>query len=83
MVECRAYQNNFSAMFCETVYGRQSREKKAKTIIAVLSDFFGTDFRSFSILDVGCSTGIMADYFSGYFGKVVGIDIIAEINDTR
>ena len=62
-------------MFCETVYGRQSRERKAKTIIAVLRDFFGTDFRSFSILDVGCSTGIMANYLSGYFGEVVGIDI--------
>jgi len=75
MVEGRAYQNNFSARFSKTVYGRQSRERKAKTIIAVLNDFLGTDFRSFSILDVGYSTGIMADYFSDYFGVVVGIDI--------
>lgn len=75
MVERRAYQNNFSTLFSEAVYGRQSRERKAKTIIAVLSDSFGTDLRSFSILDVGCSTGIMANYFSDYFGEVVGIDI--------
>ena len=75
MVESRAYQNNFSAMFCKAVYNREARQRKAKTIIAVLSDFFGTDFRSFAILDVGCSTGIMANYFSGYFGAVVGIDI--------
>ena len=77
MVEGPAYQKNFSALFCETAYGRQSRERKAKTIIAVLNDFFGTDFRSFSIIDVGCSTGIMANYFSDYFGEVVGIDIDA------
>jgi hypothetical protein len=50
MVEGPAYQKNFSALFCETAYGRQSRERKAKTIIAVLNDFFGTGFRSFAIL---------------------------------
>ena len=77
MVESRAYQNNFSAMFCKAVYNREARQRKAKTIIAVLSDFFGTDFRSFAILDVGCSTGIMANYFSDYFGEVVGIGIDA------
>lgn len=75
MVERRAYQNNFSKLFSEAVYGRQSRERKGKTILAVLRDFSGDDFRSFSILDVGCSTGIMANYFSDYFGAVVGIDI--------
>lgn len=75
MVERRAYQNNFSKLFSEAVYGRQSRERKGKTILAVLRDFSGSDFRSFSILDVGCSTGIMGNYFSGYFGEVVGIDI--------
>lgn len=75
MVEGRAYQNNFSAIFCETVYDLQSRERKAKTIFAVLRDFLGTDFRSFSILDVGCSTEVMANHFSDYFGAVVGIDI--------
>ena len=75
MVESRAYQNNFSEKFYKAVYGRQDRERKAKTVIAVLNDFVGTDFRLFSILDVGCSTGIMANYFSDYFGQVVGIDI--------
>jgi len=75
MVEDRAYQNNFSEKFRKAVYVRQDRERKAKTIIAVLDDFIGTDFRSFSILDVGCSAGIMANYFSDYFGEVVGIDI--------
>ena len=69
------YQYPFSEKYPQAVYNREARQKKAKTIIAVLNDFFGPDFRSFSILDIGCSTGIMANYFSGYFGKVVGIDI--------
>ena len=69
------YQRRFSVTHPQAVYDREARERKAKTIIAVLTDFFGTDFRSFFILDLGCSTGIMANYFSGYFGEVVGIDI--------
>jgi ubiquinone/menaquinone biosynthesis C-methylase UbiE len=71
------YQRRFSEKHPQAVYNREARQKKAKTIIAVLNNFFETDFRSFSILDVGCSTGIMANYFSGYFGEVVGIDIDA------
>ncbi len=69
------YQCRFSETHPQAVYDREVRQKKAKTIVAVLSDFFGTDFQSFSILDVGFSTGIMANYLSDYFGKVVGIDI--------
>ncbi len=71
------YQSGFSEKHPQAVYNREARQKKAKTIIAVLNNFFETDFRSFSILDVGCSTGIMANYFSDYFGEVVGIDIDA------
>ena len=77
------YQCRFSEKHPQAVYNLEARQKKAKTIIAVLRDFFGTDFGSFSILDVGCSTGIMANYLSDYFGAVVGIDIDVEINDTR
>ena len=68
-------QGHFSERNPQAVYNRETRQRKAKTIIAVLNDFLGTDFTSFSILDVGCSTGIMANYFSDYFGEVVGIDI--------
>ena len=74
-METNHYQSRFSETYPQSVYNREARERKAKTIIAVLSDFFGTGFRSFAILDVGCSTGIMASYFSDYFREVVGIDI--------
>ena len=53
----------------------QGREKKAKTIVAVLSDYLRSDLKPFSVLDIGSSTGIIANYLSKYFGKVVGIDI--------
>jgi ubiquinone/menaquinone biosynthesis C-methylase UbiE len=44
-------------------------------MVAVLSDYLRSDFKSFSVLDIGSSTGIIANYLSKYFGKVVGIDI--------
>ena len=74
-METNHYQSRFSETYPQSVYNREARERKVKTIIAVLSDFFGTGFRSFAILDVGCSTGIMTSYFSDYFREVVGIDI--------
>lgn len=69
------YQRRFSENHPEAVFKRDAREMKAKTAMAVLKDYFETDLRSFSILDVGCSSGIMAHYFSRHFGEVVGVDI--------
>lgn len=57
------------------MYHQSAREKKAATMVAVLQDFFQSDLQSLSILDVGSSTGIIANYLSYYFGKVIGIDI--------
>jgi len=68
-------QPYFSAGLPGAVSNRQNREKKAKTMIAVLSDFLGSNFQSLSVLDIGTSTGIIANYLSNYFGKVIGIDI--------
>jgi 2-polyprenyl-3-methyl-5-hydroxy-6-metoxy-1,4-benzoquinol methylase len=68
------YQRRFSENHPQIAYNRKAREKKAKTITAVLHDFLGNDLRMLSLLDVGCSTGIITDYLSNYFGEVVGID---------
>ncbi|MFC1515900.1 class I SAM-dependent methyltransferase, partial [Thermodesulfobacteriota bacterium] len=38
-------------------------------------DFLKSDLRSLSVLDVGSSTGIMANYLSKHFERVTGIDI--------
>jgi ubiquinone/menaquinone biosynthesis C-methylase UbiE len=75
MLKSRKYQRNFSEILPETMFDREGREKKAQTIVAVLRDFLGSNLQSFSVLDVGSSTGIITNYLSNCFGKVVGIDI--------
>jgi 2-polyprenyl-3-methyl-5-hydroxy-6-metoxy-1,4-benzoquinol methylase len=75
MTSSRGYQFNFSAMLPEAMYDRGRREKKAKTIIAVLKDYFKSNLKSLSLLDVGCSTGFIANYIADCFKHVVGIDI--------
>lgn len=69
------YQYNFSEISRAAVYDRQGREQKAKTMVSVLQDFISADLKSLTLLDVGSSTGIIANYLSMHFGKVVGIDI--------
>ena len=48
------------------------RERKARTMVAVIEDFISRPLRELSLLDVGASTGIIGNYLSGVFGKVVG-----------
>jgi 2-polyprenyl-3-methyl-5-hydroxy-6-metoxy-1,4-benzoquinol methylase len=69
------YQYKFSEMHREEMYNRQGRERKAKTMVSVLQDYFNTDLKSLTLLDVGSSTGLIANYLAMYFGEVVGIDI--------
>ena len=71
----RDYQFDYSKILPEAMYDREAREKKAKTIVAVFRDYFESDLKSFSVLDVGCSTGFISNYLSNYFGQVFGIDI--------
>lgn len=75
MLKSKESHRYFSEIFPEAMYDRENRERKAKTIVAVLSDFLRSDFQSLSVLDIGASTGIIANYLSKYFGKVIGIDI--------
>jgi 2-polyprenyl-3-methyl-5-hydroxy-6-metoxy-1,4-benzoquinol methylase len=44
-------------------------------MVSVLQDYFNTDLKTLSLLDVGSSTGLIANYLAIYFGEVVGIDI--------
>lgn len=71
----RGYQYNFSKILPAAMYDRQARGKKAKTIVAVFRDYFQSDLKSLSVLDVGCSTVFSARYLADYCGQVVGIDI--------
>lgn len=70
----RGYQYGFSdrgtAMF--NVEGRQ---RKAETMVKVLTDCLGGSLDSLSVLNVGGSAGIIDEYLSRYFRFVTGIDI--------
>ena len=69
------YQYEFSEMHRKEMYNRQGRERKAKTMVSVLQDYFDSDLKTLALLDVGSSTGLIANYLAMYFGEVVGIDI--------
>jgi len=47
------YQYNFSEMHREEIHNRKGRERKAKTMVSVLQDYFKTDLKSLNLLDVG------------------------------
>lgn len=71
----RGYQLNYSDLHYETMHNMGEREKKAKTIIAVLNDFFKIPLNQFSLLDIGSSTGIIDNYLADHFKNVFGIDV--------
>lgn len=50
------------------------RLEKAAKVVAVLSDYFGGRASSTTVVDIGCSTGIMTRHFAGAFGCVIGLD---------
>lgn len=50
------------------------RLEKAAKVVAVLSDYFGDRASQVTVVDIGCSTGIMTRHFAGAFGCVIGLD---------
>jgi 2-polyprenyl-3-methyl-5-hydroxy-6-metoxy-1,4-benzoquinol methylase len=71
------YQHDFSAAHHEAMHDALGREQKANKMIAVLDDYFSGKLDTLTLLDVGCSTGIIANILSTRFKKVVGTDIDA------
>lgn len=69
------YQLNYS--FIEpAMYNKSSREIKALRIVKLLRIYFGKNkIKKLSVLDLGCSSGIIDNFLSRYFNRVVGIDI--------
>ncbi|HED16122.1 MAG TPA: class I SAM-dependent methyltransferase [Gammaproteobacteria bacterium] len=70
----RGYQLNFSDSN-PAMKDSESRIRKAKTMVAVLNDYFCDDIQTLRVLDVGASTGIIDHYLAQHFGSVTGIDI--------
>lgn len=73
----REYQYDFSGSSAG-MYDQLGRERKAKTMLAVLNDFIQTPLENLHLLNVGGSTGIIDNYLADYFRYVNSIDIDEE-----
>lgn len=58
----------------DSTFFRSARVAKAKKMLAVIRDDRGVSLSKLICLDVGCSVGLISEYFGRYFGKVVGAD---------
>lgn len=73
--EKKREQHNYAAG-CAQMYNIRSRAHQAEKIIAVLIDYMGASrLKKSTVLDVGCSTGIMDHSIAPYVGSLVGMDI--------
>ncbi len=69
------YQTDYSKSEPE-MFDRKSRLQKAKRVIKLLKRHLGQkDFRNMSVLDLGCSAGIIDNYLSKFFKNIIGVDI--------
>lgn len=72
----RGYQYGFSAN-SPYVYDVENRERKARTMAAVLEDFLTAPLDRYDLLNVGGSAGVIDNYLARHFNSVIGIDIDA------
>lgn len=70
----RGYQLSFSEN-ADEMFDTSGRQRKTKTMIAVLKEHSQQDLKTLSLLNIGGSAGIIDEYLSRYFAHVVGIDI--------
>ena len=74
----REYQLGFSEIHPATMFDEEGRLQKARKTVAVILDAMaaaGRDPAQASLLDIGCSTGILTQHYAEFFGRVVGVDI--------
>ena len=55
------------------MFDKEGRQRKARTMVAVLEDYFEDSLSNLSALNVGGSAGIIDDYLAKYFKTGVGI----------
>lgn len=70
----RTCQYNFSRKN-PAVYNQAEREEKARRMLIILDNFYNGKLKDFSVLDIGCSTGIITNYLARRFKRTVGVDI--------
>lgn len=69
-------QLGFSEQYADASFNRESRQRKARKVLAIMADALG-DLNSLQLLDIGCSTGFMSKQYAEAFGKVVAVDVDA------
>jgi len=67
-------QKGFSDSHPTAVFDVDSRQQKARKVLAVLEDYLG-DLGKLSILEVGCAAGVGTKVYGARAASVVGIDI--------
>jgi len=67
------YQYNFSTKN-ELMFDNSIRLSKANKTLSVLKDYLG-NLDDLTLLDIGCSSGIMTFEYSQHFKNVVGVDL--------
>jgi len=72
----RDYQHDFASSH-PAMYDREGRERKASTMLAVLSDALGPRLATARGINIGCSTGIIDTFIAPHLGHLTGIDIDA------
>jgi 2-polyprenyl-3-methyl-5-hydroxy-6-metoxy-1,4-benzoquinol methylase len=70
----RGYQNSYSDDVT-SMFNLEGRQRKAMTMVSVLSEYIDKPLNNLSVLNVGGSAGIIDEYLSRYFRQVTGIDI--------
>ena len=77
MPEAITRVNDSAGTFSErfpVLFDPDGRLQKAEKIVAVVYDYWGRQARSKTVVDVGCSTGIMTRRFAAAFHRVIGLD---------
>lgn len=69
------YQYNFSDLYNDASFDIENKKNKAKMIHAVLENQLNKKLSSKRVLDIGASTGFIANYLADYTAHVTGIDI--------
>ncbi|HLD29811.1 MAG TPA: methyltransferase domain-containing protein, partial [bacterium] len=64
----------FSEIYRDAIYNIPVREQKARKIAAILDDYFSGQTRDLSVLDIGCSIGVISSVLGKTFLKVTGTD---------
>jgi ubiquinone/menaquinone biosynthesis C-methylase UbiE len=76
----RGYQYEFSSS-SPYVFDRENRERKARTMLAVLEDYFGGPITNSKVLNVGGSAGAIDNFLADHVGHAVSVDIDAQAID--